>query len=50
MSYVINTKANPGQVRLAERAVAAAGGVVVSPGRRSAWSSRTPTAPTSVRP
>ncbi|MFN8013036.1 MAG: S8 family serine peptidase [Dermatophilaceae bacterium] len=29
MSYVINTKANPGQVRLAERAVAAAGGVVV---------------------
>ena len=29
MSYVINTKANPGQVRLAERAVAQAGGVVV---------------------
>ncbi|GAB3696935.1 S8 family serine peptidase [Mariniluteicoccus flavus] len=29
MSYVLNTKANPGQVRLAERAVTQAGGTVV---------------------
>ena len=29
MSYIINTKANPGQVRLAERAVTEAGGVVI---------------------